>query len=257
MAAFTTNNTRPQDNKAMLQSIAQTVSMFGGEESRALFEQIYAKEIAVDYTGQGGDVSDRTQMAQWAAALPGFDHTRYTLSDVSLQLRLQGSQLTAQVRIHADRWVDDLFLEIEKSYQHQVDVQRVPSQVLSRTLESLSHTGSWKEVTTNKNRARELVETFLGGIYLGRFEMAGNTLSENALLYIRTETLGQEKFYGRQRIVDSLRSLMGQGHLIFAKDWEVIADLDGGEAFFVRWKGGAGHFTVRDNLIVRVQTFLA
>lgn len=262
MISHATNNDRAQEsraNRAMLQNIAQTVSMFGGQESRALFEKIYAKEIAVDYTAQREeDQSDCSLMAKWTAALPGFDHTRYTVSGVALTLQMQGSQLTAEVRVNADRWVDDLFLEIEKTYQHQVDSVMRPSQVLSRNLQALTDTGSWNEITIKPRGSKEIVENFLSEACLGNFAIIEEYLSETAVFNLPGETLQQQqKFHGREAIIACLHDLKAQGNMPFAKEGTVLSSLEREGEFFVQWKGGAGYFVVKEQKIVKLQTFLA
>lgn len=262
MISHATNNRRALCNKpssSMLQSIAQSVSMFGGEESRALLEQIYAKEIAVDYTSQlEGDQNDRTLMAQWAAALPGFDHTRYTLSDVSLHLQFQGNQLEAEVRVGADRWVDDLFLEIEKTYVHHVKDDLRPSQVLSRTLQTLTDSGRWQEgEAVQLPSCKEAVHNFFTGLCFGEVETLSQRIAESAQFSLQTERLGVAELKGRKEILPFLMKMKEQQEPFCVVEQKKVYSLDGDSGHFVKWPGGAGYFVVQGQLITKVQTYLS
>lgn len=252
------NLQRHKPNKVMLQRIAQTVSMFGGQESGALLEQMYAKEIAVDYTSQlGGDRSDSTLMAKWAANLLGFDHTRYTISDVSLNLQMQGTQLMAEVRIGADRWVDDLFLEIEKTYHHQVDSGLRSSQVLSRTLQALTDTGVWEEkehieVVTPK----EIVRHFFSELRLNNIEKASQWIAEDAIFTLSGKTFHSGELQGRREIVHFLFELHEQQDSFMKIQGEDLCSILERDAIFFQWQGGAGCVTVKDQRISKLQTYL-
>lgn len=261
MISQATDNNMQRGNKpseAMLKSIAQTISMFGGEESRVLFEKIHAKEIAVDYTaGLDGEQHSRSFMARWAAGLPGFDHTRYTISNVSLNLQIDGAQLTAEVQFEADRWADDFFLEIKRAYSYCVHSDLRPSQLLNQTLEVLSDTGTWSESSASLElTSKEIVQNFVGELRLANIARASQWIDEDAIFFVQSKIIQDDSLRGRREIVHFLTEVQKQQDSFIKLYGGNIYALEERGAFFIQWSGGAAHVVVKNQRITALQTYL-
>jgi ketosteroid isomerase-like protein len=112
---------RSPDEAAVMTIVESVGTMADRGEFEAL-EQLYAPEIALDYTSLAGGepevISNTALMMRWAGVLPGFDRTRHALSDLSVSLA--GNEATATAKVVADHWLGAMHWQVSGRYAYRL-----------------------------------------------------------------------------------------------------------------------------------------
>lgn len=107
-------------DEAAIETIVESVANLADRRNFESLEKLYAEEVEVDYTSVfGGEVelkSPQALMTQWAGVLPGFDRTRHDISNI--EVAVNGNRATATADVVADHYLDEMFWQIEGSYEY-------------------------------------------------------------------------------------------------------------------------------------------
>ena len=107
-------------DEAAIDTIVESVANLADRGNFESLEQLYAEEVEVDYTSAfGGEVELKSPtglMTQWASSLPGFDRTRHEISNIETQVK--GNQATAIADVTANHYLNEMFWQIEGSYEY-------------------------------------------------------------------------------------------------------------------------------------------
>lgn len=168
-----------EQDEAAIKTIIESVGTLADRGDFEALEQLYAPEVALDYTSlAGGDpetVSNVELMTRWAGVLPGFDRTRHDLSDIFVHMNGDSARATANVV--ADHWIDDAHWQVSGIYtyalERSVDGWAITAHRCEVTGEEGSRdvfepataaAGADPSAYLRKQRGRAIVRQFLEGL---------------------------------------------------------------------------------------------
>lgn len=107
-------------DEAAIKTIVESVASLADTENFESLEQLYAQEVAVDYTSAfGGEAelkSPQGLMSLWASTLPGFDRTHHQISNI--ETKITGNTATATADVTANHYLNEMFWQITGSYEY-------------------------------------------------------------------------------------------------------------------------------------------
>ena len=131
-------------DEAAIDTIVESVANLADRGNFESLEKLYAEEVEVDYTSAfGGEVELKSPtglMTQWASSLPGFDRTRHEISNI--ETKVKGNQATATADVTANHYLNEMFWQIEGSYQYGLIKEDGQWKIDKMTFIAESETGS-------------------------------------------------------------------------------------------------------------------
>ena len=131
-------------DEVAIETIIESVANLADRDNFESLEKLYAEEVEVDYTSAfGGEVELKSPtglMTQWASSLPGFDRTRHEISNI--ETKVKGNQATATADVTANHYLNEMFWQIEGSYQYGLIKEDGQWKIDKMTFIAESETGS-------------------------------------------------------------------------------------------------------------------
>ncbi|WP_289154183.1 nuclear transport factor 2 family protein [Porticoccus sp. W117] len=122
-------------DQAAVAGIVESVGLLADRSEYDALARLYADEFTLDYSSLNGQApatkTPEQLMSEWASVLPGFDRTRHGLSNV--QVSVNGNNATATADVMAYHWVDDLFWQVDGSYDYKLARQNGQWKITSMT----------------------------------------------------------------------------------------------------------------------------